>query len=166
MRHASILSVLLFLAGCASVPAPAESFDWAVGDWAGERISDDGATRNPMSIKVEPLPGGTGQIERMQVELQPRPYFSVSVRDRDQKSGRWIMVYTNASRPRISRLEGTAEGAGKVSFLSMTDRRGSRFVSERLENDRWRRTQYVSEDAGRSWKVLFVDELERSAAAQ
>jgi len=38
---------------------------------------------------------------------------------------------------------------------------GSRFISERLDPNHWRRTQFISEDAGKTWKLLFTDDLER-----
>ena len=40
--------------------------------------------------------------------------------------------------------------------------RESRLISERLGDDRWRRTMSVSQDGGRTWSVLWIDELHRA----
>ncbi len=40
--------------------------------------------------------------------------------------------------------------------------RESRVEIERVDANRWRRTQRVSEDGGTTWSVSFTDELERN----
>jgi hypothetical protein len=111
---------------------------------------------------VEPLPGGTGLIERLEVSEEDPPYVGFAVRLLDPVSRRWMMLYANSTRTTIARLEGEIEGR-RSTWRSVTPgrTRESRTVSEPIDADRWRRTQYVSEDAGAHWQVLFTDELER-----
>ena len=110
-----------------------------------------------MTVKVESL--GHGQIERLQVELSSRPYVGFTVRERDT-NGRWIMIYANSTRQSIGRLQGTFD-ANRSTWESSSAAHGSRFISERLDPNHWRRTQFISEDAGKTWKLLFTDDLER-----
>lgn len=110
-----------------------------------------------MTVKVEPL--ARGQIERLQVELSSRPYVGFTVRERDA-NGHWIMIYANSTRQSIGRLQGRFDGNRSI-WESSSAAHGSRFISERLDSDHWRRTQFNSEDAGKTWKLLFTDVLER-----
>jgi len=50
-----------------------------------------------------------------------------------------------------------------VTWRSVTPGRAreSGSIVERLDTNHWRRTQRVSDDGGRTWRVLFVDEMER-----
>jgi hypothetical protein len=77
------------------------------------------------------------------------------------------MIYANSTRPTIGRLQGELE-SNRSTWESITAdlSHGSRFVSEQLDANHWRRTQFVSEDGGKTWKVLFTDELERDPSKQ
>jgi hypothetical protein len=72
------------------------------------------------------------------------------------------MLYANSTRETFARLEGQVE-TDRVTWQSVTPgrTRESRIVTERLNTNQWRRTQRVSGDGGRTWRVLFTDELER-----
>ncbi len=107
-----------------------------------------------MVVHVEKMAGG--QIERLQVELTPRPYVGFTIRNHDE-NGRWIMIYANSTRPTIGRLLGTLEN----NRSTWESTHGSRFISEQIDTNHWRRKQFVSEDGGKTWKVMFVDELAR-----
>ena len=107
-----------------------------------------------MTVHVEAFEGG--QIERLQVELTPKPYVGFTLRSRDA-AGEWMMIYANSTRQTIGRLSGKLEGNRSI----WESNRGSRFVSEKLDATHWRRTQFTSEDSGKTWKTLFVDELQR-----
>ena len=131
--------------------------DWTVGTWHGTRTAADDGQAVSMTVKVESL--AAGQIERLQVELSTRPYVGVTVRERDA-NGRWVMIYANSTRQSIGRLQGRFEG-DRSTWESGSGQHGSRFVSERRDPNHWRRLQYNSEDAGKTWKLLFTDELER-----
>jgi hypothetical protein len=150
------------LAACAGPDAGSESLDWTVGTWHGIRRDGADGTEAPMTLLVEALPGGHGVVERIQVEGGGTPYVGFGVRHFDPASRQWTQLYANASRPTFARLEGTVDG-DRSTWNSVTagPGRSSRLVAERLGADRWRRTQQVSEDGGRTWRVLFTDELER-----
>jgi hypothetical protein len=143
----------------ATSPAP-DDLTWALGTWHGSRRAEDDGQSFPMKVRVEPV--ADGQVERLQVELSPRPYVGFTLRYRDAASGRWTMIYANSTRETIGRLEGNLEGK-RSTWESKAAGHGSRFVSEQIDASHWRRIQYVSEDAGKTWKVLFTDELERDA---
>jgi hypothetical protein len=82
----------------------------------------------------------------------------------DPERERYVSQYVNATRRQFVRLEGAVEGT-RSEWKNVTPGRAfeSRLVSERVGADGWRRTQYVSEDGGESWRVLWMDELERKA---
>ena len=117
-----------------------------------------------MTVRVEPL--ANGQVERLQVDLTPRPYVGFTVRSRDV-AGQWTMIYANSTRPTIGRLQGKLE-SNRSTWESITadKSRGSRFVSEQLDANHWNRTQFVSEDGGKTWRELFTDKLERDPGKQ
>ena len=117
-----------------------------------------------MTLRVEPLPFGEGQVECLRVEGERGPYTGFATRTRDVATGRWVMVYTNAPRRTFARLEGEIAGARSTwTSTTVEPGRGSRLVSERLGPDAWRRTQLVSQDGGATWQELFTDELAREA---
>lgn len=148
----------LWAAGPAAADGP---FDWAVGEWHGVRR--DAEEEAPMRLLVQELPGSPGIFERLEVTIEPQPYVGVSVLVPDSESGRWVKLYTNDVRPKVARLEGTLDGDVLVlRSVSPDRRRESRLTAERLGNDRWRRTQEISEDRGKTWRLLFTDDLSRS----
>jgi hypothetical protein len=75
-------------------------------------------------------------------------------------------MYVNATHRRFVRLEGEVVG-DTVEWRSVATARPrrTRVVAERPAPDRWRRTSWVSEDGGETWRVLFVDDLVRAPAA-
>lgn len=165
MSSGSIIRVALIcavLGGCQKSIRPPEELNWAIGTWHGTRRAAEDNQRVPMTARVESVPGG--QMERLQVELSPRPYVGFTLRSRDPATGRWTMVYANSTRQTIGRLEGRLEPKRSTWESASPDgSHGSRFVSEQLDANHWRRTQFVSEDGGKTWKTLFTDELERDA---
>jgi hypothetical protein len=163
MRKSFAPVVLLLLCSFAACQKSTRSaLDWSTGTWHGTRTGADDGKAVPLTVRVEQL--GSGQVERLQVELTPRPYVGFTIRERDA-AGRWTMIYANSTRQSIGRLAGRFEG-GRSIWESMTTSgpHGSRFISERLDPNHWRRTQFTSDDAGKTWKLLFSDELERDTA--
>ncbi len=156
------LPVLLTVAACQGAGASPASLDWLLGDWTGTRRDTKDASEAQMSVHVQALADGPGQIERVQVEGGGQAYVGVAVRAPTGTAGQWEMSYVNASRETIARLEGQV-GADKATWRSVTPgrTREGRVEVERLGPDRWRRTQWVSEDDGKTWQVLFTDEVER-----
>ena len=83
-----------------------------------------------------------------------------------QKETRWTMIYANSTRQTIGRLNGKLEEKRSIWESAGADgSHASRFVSEQLDLNHWRRIQLVSEDTGKTWKILFTDELERDVAS-
>lgn len=156
------LPALLTLAACQGAGASATSLDWLLGDWSGTRRDTKDGTAAQMSVQVRALADGPGQIERVQVEGEGQAYVGVAVRVPTATAGQWEMSYVNASRETIARLEGQV-AADKATWRSVTPgrTREGRVEVERLGPDRWRRTQWVSEDGGQTWQVLFTDEVRR-----
>lgn len=160
----AFLAVLAILtAGCAGPSAAAsDSLDWLQGSWYGVRRDGEDRSEARLSLVAESLPHGAGQVERLQVNGIGEPYtgFATFTSDGD---GRWVMLYANTARETFARLEGGFED-GRATLQSVTPgrTRESRLVLERLDARHCRRTQYVSDDGGGTWRVLFVDELQRS----
>ena len=125
------------------------------------RAGADGSEK-PIRVHVEALPGGAGQLERLQVDVAPEAYVGFAVRAFDPDAGRWVMLYANSTRSSVARLKGTVTPS-EITWNSVTTGpgRGSRMVWERQPDGAWQRTQHVSEDRGETWRILFVDELER-----
>jgi hypothetical protein len=163
MKSGSIIRAALIwtvFAGCQKSIPPTEELNWAIGTWHGKRQAAEDGKNVPMTVRVEQVPGG--QVERLQVDLTPRPYIGFTLRSRDPASGRWTMIYANSTRQTIGRLDGKLEAKRSTwESVGPDGSHASRFVSEQLDANHWRRTQFVSEDAGKTWKTLFRDELER-----
>lgn len=158
------LIVPMVFAGCADRPrpAPTATLGWMEGEWEGMRRSADDGREDSMFVLVVPLSGGPGNVERLRVGTGGSAYVGFAVRSPSEAEGTWTMLYANSSRDRISRLEGEV-GPGRATWESaITDRpRISKVVMESVDPDRWRRTNNVSVDSGKTWRILFTDELER-----
>jgi len=155
-----VVSALLLSTGCQPSTKTLDELDWALGTWHGSRRAAEDGLDVPMTVRVERL--DCGQIERLQVESSPRPYVGFTIRSRDA-SGRWTMIYANSTRPSIGRLQGTFENKrSKWESIAPDQKHASRFVSEQIDANHWHRTQFVSEDGGKTWKTLFTDALERA----
>lgn len=159
-----ILSGLCLFSGHGIHKAPPKSLDWAIGRWHGVRREEATKDERPLAVTVEKLPGKSGQMERLQVDLSGRAYVGFTVRAVDGR-GHWTMFYANSTRSGISHLEGEIDGM-RSTWESRNKEKatGSRFVSEKMDADHWKRIQYISDDSGKTWKVLFTDELERDKA--
>lgn len=159
-----LASVLLL--SCRAAPAPPPAMDgpsaWTVGEWRGTRLSPDDGRRAPMRISVRPTLGGAGLLQEIVVDTDPGTYAGLHVVLHEHASERWVSYYGNAAGGRLDPLAGTREG-GILAWRNVAPerRREARLLDECPAPGRWRRTQQVSEDGGASWRVLFVDELER-----
>jgi hypothetical protein len=155
---------------------PARALDWTLGSWSGVRI--DGASREsePMEMRVEAILNGAGITECLRIGTGQETYHGFSMSVFDVAAGRWERRYSNTSG-HIAVLQGEVLPAGQVIWhgASPGRMRESRMVSEPRESHasdgpagdqatlRWSRTMWVSEDRGESWRVLWRDELTRSA---
>lgn len=160
---AAVAGSALLAAACAAPPAA--PFADCAGTWTGvRRAGADGHTA-AMSLWVEPLAGGRGHAERLQVQGEPQPYAGFAVYFPQAEGGAWIMLYSNATRAGFARLEGEV-GPARASFRATVPggTRVSRLEWEFPGPNRWRRTQWISEDGGSTWRALFTDELTRAPA--
>jgi hypothetical protein len=147
----------------AAVPSPpTDPLAWTVGRWEGERIESASSARAPLRTEVEAVLGGAGEEERIEVGEPGKLYRGLYLQVFDPSLKKSVLIYVNATRREFARLEGMAQD-GQGEWVSTTARapRGSRLTYERLDPNRWRRTQWVSEDSGSHWTVLFVDEMHR-----
>lgn len=146
---------------------PERAFDWTVGEWTGVRRDGADGSSAPMTMRVEAILGGAGQVRELEVRHSGGVYRGFSVQVFERETRRWVEQYVNDVHGRFVRIEGELEDGGDRSVwrtVAPERRRESRLVSERLAPDRWRRTMSVSEDGGASWRVLWIDELERADA--
>jgi len=176
---AAALAALAAWCGSAPPPGPgagapasaAGTLAWTRGDWTGTRRNAADGTEAPMTVRVVPILGGAGQTEQIEVRGAKGTYHGFGTEVFDGQLGRWVMMYANAVHGRFARYEGTAEGAGgtaegaRVDWWSTTAEapHRSRLVWERPKADRWRRTMSVSDDDGKTWRVLWNDELVAAA---
>ncbi|MGE3175034.1 MAG: hypothetical protein AB7O97_20570 [Planctomycetota bacterium] len=162
-------ALLLGLAACAAAPPPSTVLDWTLGEWRGTRSSGGEpetapAERRDLQVTVTRTAGGA-HVERLQVALDDGAYVGVAVRTPLGDGDRWEVLYANDARARIARLEGRRDGDTlTVATADRSAARQTRMVWRRRGDDGWLRTQRLSEDGGRSWRVLFCDELRRVTA--
>lgn len=145
--------------------APRAPRDWLVGSWHGVRRDGADGSAAPMTSHIEAILGGAGLTERIEVTVPDGVYRGFATEVFDPTIECWVRMYVNATRRHFTRLEGEADGAARVVWRSVSpDRsRETRVVTEPIGPDRWRRTSSVSENGGKTWRLLFVDELERAA---
>ena len=117
-----------------------------------------------MTMRVEPILGGVGQLRHLEVGSGESVYRGFAVQVPDPKGNRWVRSYTNATRGGFAILNGELvdDRTSRWTSASTDGPRQSSLVSERVDDDHWRRTMSVSGDGGETWRVLFVDDLERS----
>jgi len=162
------VSAALFLAqGHASAPprpadAVADPLSWTVGRWEGTRTETATGSVARLHSTIESVLAGAGTEERIEVDEGAPHYHGLYLRVFDPKLGKSVIVYVNARRRNFSRLEGAAgDDGGEWTSVTAVPPHGSRMRIERSGKDSWRRTQLVSEDGGRTWTPLFVDEMHR-----
>jgi len=167
MIRAAGMALALVALAAPTAPAaadPGRAFDWTVGTWHGVRRSGSDGSEDPMTMRVEPILGGAGQARHLEVRQGDGIYRGFAVQAYDPDLGRWVRQYINDVRGRFVRLEGGLEGERSLwTVVSSSTGRMSRLVSERPGPGRWRRTMSISEDGGESWRVLWIDELEKEA---
>lgn len=144
--------------------APANARTWLIGSWHGVRRDGVDGSESVLTSRFEAILDGGGLSERIEVTLSDGAFYrGFATEVLDPTIGRWVRMYVNATRRHFARLEGDEDGEGRIVWHSVSpDRiRENRIVTERIGPDRWRRTSSISEDGGTTWRVLFVDELER-----
>lgn len=144
--------------------APTNARTWLIGSWHGARRDGADGSESALTSRFEAILDGVGLSERIEVtQSDGAIYRGFATEVLDPTIGRWVRMYVNATRRHFARLEGEEDGENRLVWRSVSpDRiRENRIVTERIGPDRWRRTSSISEDGGTTWRVLFVDELER-----
>jgi hypothetical protein len=157
------LGVTPFLQGESPQPKTRGALDWSAGEWVGTRRDAGSGESVELRLRVEPVLGGAGQAEHLQALHRQGPYLGFTVLMPTEKPGKWSMTYWNSKRTESARLSGDVKATRSTWRTVAPDQpRQSRLLSEQLGRDGWRRTMSISEDGGKSWHVLWVDELQRA----
>jgi len=131
--------------------------------WIGTRRAGVDGTPAPMTLRLRAILGGAGRCEEIEVRNGERPYRGFSVETFDDTASVWVRQYVNVVNGRFVRMEGTKDGGrGFWTVLSDDPKHGSRLEVSWSDATHWRRTQSVSDDGGRTWRVLWSDELTRA----
>jgi hypothetical protein len=152
-------------AGASQKREGADALSWTVGKWEGTRFEPKTGDRAPFTTEIVSILGGVGEEEQLAIPSRGGTYRGLYVQVFDPKLQKSVMMYVNNTRREFARLEGTA-ASDRAEWQSTTSpgKRRSRLLYERRDSSSWRRTQFVSEDEGRTWTALFVDELRRHGA--
>ena len=160
------LLALILLSVTIAAQQPATSDDplnWIVGKWEGTRYEPSSGDRAQLTSDITSVLDGVGQEEQIVIlRSGKKPYRGLYLQVFDPKIQKSVLMYINATRREFSRLEGTAS-TDRAEWLGTNTQGGhrSKLVCERLNANEWRRTQYVSEDSGQTFSILFVDTLKR-----
>jgi len=115
-----------------------------------------------MVLRARPILDGAGTLEELEVTHSGGTYRGLHILLYEPERERWVRHYANAVHGRMVPLEGRRGGVLWIWRSTSPGRsRESRLLDERPAENRWRRTQQVSEDGGMTWRVLFTDELQR-----
>ncbi|HWC64705.1 MAG TPA: hypothetical protein VG777_01380 [Thermoanaerobaculia bacterium] len=140
----------------------ADPLAWMVGRWEGTRTETATGHADRLHSEIRSVLAGAGIEEEIEVDEGSPHYHGLYLEVSDPARGNSAVVYVNARRRNFSRLEGTAgPNGGEWSSVTAVAPHRSRFRIERTGKDSWKRTQLVSEDDGKSWTTLFVDEGRR-----
>ena len=143
-------------------PVAPDPLAWTIGRWEGPRTETATGQADRLHSTIESVLAGAGVEEQLEVDEGSPHYHGLYLEVFDPKSAKSVVVYVNARRRNFSRLEGTAgPDGGEWTSVTAVPPHGSRMRIERTGKDSWRRTQMVSEDGGRTWTSLFVDEMRR-----
>ena len=161
------LSVALGAIGCRTLPVGSSDFDWTIGTWRGVRRDAADGSEAPMTLRVERLATGIGQLRVLAVTpAGGATYRGAAVVLFDADAGRWVWQYTNAPERAFARYVGPPGARGELArsewrSVSPGRTRESRLVSERLPDGRWRRSMSTAPLGEDSWQPLWTDELVR-----
>lgn len=137
--------------------------DWTLGDWNGHRKDGISGAEYPITIRVHSVLGGAGITEEMEVVHGTDTYRAFSITAFEKSRSCWVMHYLNKPTGESIPMEGVIEGTS-ITWKSVNPMRirESKLVYEHNGKADWKRTQYMSEDAGKTWIVVFTDTLARS----
>jgi hypothetical protein len=159
--HRCALALLLLAAPALAQP---DAFDWTVGTWEGVRREGLTGVEEPLRLEVESVLGGTGFMRRLEVEGEQGVYRGLSVQVYDPERDRWLWQYTSEGRGWFAEYAAEEIDGTRSVWLPTEPRvRSSRLTSELVSSEHWRRTMEVSDDGGETWRLLWVDEMDRAA---
>jgi len=164
-------AVLLLLVGCQTAPDRCSDFDWTIGTWRGVRRDAADGGEQPMTMRVEALVAGAGQMRTLAVGDGEATYRGTSVVILDRAHGRWTWQYSNSPERAFARYLGPHAGLrgermprSEWRSVSPGRSREARLVSEHLPDGSWRRSMYVAPLGEAAWQLLWVDELRPALA--
>lgn len=145
--------------GVVAAPPPIEGAEEV---WVGVRRHGVGGSEAPMTLLVRAILGGAGRVEEVEVRDEGAIDRAFSVESFDDEAKVWVRQHASSTRGTFVRLQGTKDG-GRAIWCSAADdpKRALELELAWPEPGRWVRTQSVSEDGGRTWRVLWIDELWR-----
>jgi len=114
-------------------------------------------------MRVRPALGGAGRIEEIEVTRPSgTPYRGLFVEAFDEAETHWVRQYVNTTTGGFVRMDGV--GGGRAVWMSGAPDRThqSKLELSWPEADHCRRVQSVSDDGGRTWRILFSDDLRRA----
>jgi hypothetical protein len=179
MHDSRFYLALTLLVGCASTNTQPDSdlqavvateivhespLDWTLGEWHGRRCSDDGATTNPIRVRVSPILGGAGQLREMWVEHDGGVYRGMSIQLCESATGEWTRYYANDVRGSLVTLHAVGgPGSSPDRWQSGPNDKGrwSENRSEHPDDDTWISSVSRTTDGGLTWQGVFVDKLRR-----
>jgi hypothetical protein len=100
----------------------ASDLDWTIGRWEGVRRDAQDGREAPMTLRVEPILGGEGQIQQPEVTPGGGIYRGFAVQVFDRETDRWRRHYTIEGRGRFSNLQGEVEGGRSVWRVTSAER--------------------------------------------
>ncbi len=137
----------------------ANPFAWVVGDWEGYRIDGESGSRSPLSSKIIFILGGAAVCEDLTVGGGAAPYRGFYVQGPGPNQGQWQMHYISEGRKSALYKGAVTDSSAEWFSTKISATRKSRLYYERLANDHWRRTMFVSDDLGETWEELWRDEM-------
>lgn len=137
-----------------------DALSWLIGEWHGSRFEPSSGERAPAISVIRPILAGAGEEETLEIHTSKSTYHGMYIQVTEPDQGKSVIMYVNSTRRSFARLEGTASSRGGewINVNNQGEHR-SRLVYERPTPTTWRRTQYVSEDSGQNWTILWVDDL-------
>lgn len=149
----------------AAAPAPERQLDWSLGSWKGMRKDPDDGSLTPMMLRGTKFLGGNALISEVEVHHRNGTvYRDLGVQALDPETGVWVEQYLELADRRFVRLEADDVSGDHTVWRSVgpDSPRQLQIVTERLATDRWRRTMSTSDDGGETWRVHWIDELDRT----
>lgn len=137
-------------------------FNWLVGDWQGRRRNPDSDSSAPLQVQVRSILGGRGQSEELSLAADAGTAHACILRIPGAQPARWIAIEVDDARVGHSVADGIVTGTTSTwTTRSANPQEIVLTTFERLGPGAWQRTSQVSYDGGETWRLLWIDELQR-----